>query len=177
MPIGTSLGGFFQTEMEMHVAPFQEKDKGIQPETGLDTNDDNELPGNPGGMKALEVGKKNEMPFPDNIDHSTDFVNRFPKDMKSGILNDIKPQDPDRPLLRKIGDYIGELPFRPEGPPELAIAIGRRGEDGKIIRNKDPAVEMLKRPADEEGYTNPDNPYLWIRKKQPGEGDSSALTS
>lgn len=106
MAIGTSLGGFFNSEMEMHVAPFQEKDKGIQPETGLDTNDDNELPGNPGGMKTLEVGKKNDMPFPDNKDPRTDFTNRFGNLPPSGILNDLRKPNPDQnmPLVRKISD-------------------------------------------------------------------------
>lgn len=42
------------------------------------------------------------MPFPDNRNRETDFDSRFPKDLKSGIMNDLKPQDKVPPLARKI---------------------------------------------------------------------------
>lgn len=48
---------------------------------------------------------KNQMPFPDNKDPRSDFDNRYPKELPpSGILNDLKPQNPDRPLIRRIAN-------------------------------------------------------------------------
>jgi len=43
------------------------------------------------------------MPFPDNKDHRTDFVNRFPAYLPpAGIMNDLRPQVPEVPLQRKL---------------------------------------------------------------------------
>lgn len=131
MAIGTSLGAFFPDKMSFLTAPYQEMDPGIQPKSDLDTNDDNELPGNPGKTNVQEISKK-EMPFPDNHDDSTDFVNRFPKDMKSGILNDIKPQDPDRPLLRRIND------FTPLSDKDLKGLMW----DTPVVKGADPSLNL-----------------------------------
>lgn len=79
--------------------------------------------------------------------------------------------------FKMAGDYIGDRDFDPNGPPELGIAIGKRDEKGNVIRNKDPAAIMRDRPDDEEGYTNKENPFLWIRKKKPGRGNEGPLTS
>jgi hypothetical protein len=87
-----------------------------------------------------------------------------------------KRSDLNNPF-RVAGDYIGDLPYRADGPPELGIAIGRRDENGNVIRSQDPNVIMKARPDDEEGYTHPNNPFLWIRKKKPGHGNEGPLTS
>ena len=49
------------------------------------------------------IPPQSQMPFPDNRNPDTDFDSRFPRNLRSGILNDLKaPTDPVPPLTRKI---------------------------------------------------------------------------
>lgn len=110
MTIGTSLGAFYPDKMSFLTAPYKGGDNNvIDPDTTPDLsgtdNIDIKKPNNP--PVEVEVGKKDEMPFPNNTDVSTNFVNRFGNLPPSGILNDIKPQSPDKPLIRKIADVRG----------------------------------------------------------------------
>ncbi len=82
------------------------------PATGViptpNTGDDNVLPPDPGYMgnqlPFIEVGNKNQMPFPNNRNPNTDFVNRWPQGLPpQGILNDLRPPaDTTPPLVRKL---------------------------------------------------------------------------
>lgn len=77
-------------------------------ETGkqLDQVEQTELGGTP-------ISKKDVMPFPDNVNPDSTFNSRFGDLPPSGILNDIKPTNPDRPLIRKISDITegGQKPL------------------------------------------------------------------
>lgn len=85
--------------------------KGPQASDGVlnpqSTGDDMAMPPDPGMYGAppafLEVAQKNQMPFPDNHNLDMDFVNRWPKSMPTGILNDLKPPIDNTPqLIRKL---------------------------------------------------------------------------
>lgn len=139
------------------------------------------------GLKITQPN--NTMPFPDNRDTSTDFDSRFPKDMKSGILNDIKPQDPNPPLIRRIsdtddhGEYVGQVN---EGTPEYEDwAQGSKNHwiEARPLDGMDPAEFMKSQPSGMQGSTTKFKPPLdgyntepgghsnmiWLRKK-PEEG-------
>lgn len=71
----------------------------------------------------------------------------------------------------KGGAYIGELGKDDDLSYDRTLPIGRRNGD-KIERTADPKELMKNLPAGDEGYTLPDNPHLFIRKKT-----DEALTS
>ena len=70
-------------------------------------------------------------------------------------------------LFKETGTYIGDLGNDDDLSYDRTEAIGRRGEDGKVKRTVDPAERMRQLPEGQEGYTLPDNPHLFIRKKRP----------
>lgn len=115
MPIGTSLGAYFNSEMEMYTKKYTPDGNGT--DNNVVTPD--ELEGNDimhkfeeSAMGGIEVSQKNQMPFPDNSNPDSNFVNRFGNLPPSGILNDLKkPQD--KPLIRKIA-AVGNLGNSPD---------------------------------------------------------------
>lgn len=60
--------------------------------------------------------------------------------------------------------YIGELKEGADLSFDRTVPLGRRGEDGKVQRQREPGD--IKLNPDEESYTLPDNPHLFIRKKR-----------
>jgi hypothetical protein len=74
------------------------------------------------------------------------------------------------------GQYIGDLGHDDDLSYDRSEPYGRRNGD-TIERHTDPKEIMKKAAPDEEGYTLPDNPTLFIRKKKPGQGKDEALTS
>lgn len=69
-----------------------------------------------------------------------------------------------KPKAQKGGEYIGELGKDDDLSFTTSVPIGRRNGD-KIEQHTDPKDVMKNQPADSEGYTLPDNPTLFIRKK------------
>ena len=53
---------------------------------------------------VVQAGGRSPMPFPDNRNPNTDFVNRWPQGLPpTGILNDLKPPaETTPPLMRKL---------------------------------------------------------------------------
>jgi hypothetical protein len=159
MGIGTSMGAYYEDEFHMAAAQWDPKydDNEITPDQmgtnqQLEQVEQTELGGIPVGMKS-------QMPFPDNRNPDTDFVNRFPKDMKSGILNDLKPkQDTVPPLIRKINDSTT--------PEEFTRDIRKEGY-GRIDPEWPPMKEFLKNlPDDIERIDHESGPMLRLKQKK-----------
>lgn len=111
MSIGTSLGGFYQSEMEMSVDSFGMKDK--MDKTPYEVEQDKA--GNQSEVQNYGIDVSDKMPFPNNNNPDTDFTNRFGNLPPSGILNDLKkPSDTTPALVRRIAevnkDPIGTNP-------------------------------------------------------------------
>lgn len=83
-------------------------------------------------------------------------------------LNDVEMTElggiPVADKTTPTGKYIGDLGKDDDLSYNSSIPIGRRNGD-KIERHTDPEEYMKSLPADQEGYTLPDNPTLFIRKK------------
>lgn len=84
------------------------------------------------------------------------------------------PQPTDAPQQvadKKGGTYIGDLPDTARDDDlayDRSEPIGRReGPEGKVKRNKTPTEMLMLMNPDEEGFTLPDNPHMFIRKKRP----------
>lgn len=135
MGIGTSKGAYYEDQFHYSQSQWDPKydtnDKNVlAPDTVQRNKDLNSDPNNitdDGGnivdydfsgksVKDLQLIPKIEqqgfkMPFPNNNNPDTDFVNRFPNLPPSGILNDLKkPGDTVPPLARKI-DYQTSNPL------------------------------------------------------------------
>lgn len=123
MGIGTSMGAYYDDSFHQAAADWDPKyDNNVvdpavvyAPSTGgfsLDFDNNETTMGEINTNKQLdqveqtelggtEIGMK--MPFPNNRNPDQDFNSRFGNLPPSGILNDLKPQNPDKPLIRKIG--------------------------------------------------------------------------
>lgn len=74
--------------------------------------------------------------------------------------------------------FLGELGQNDDLSWDRTEAIGRRGEDGKVEYHTNPGeLSKKKLLPDEESYTLPDNPHLWIRKIKPPKESQSDLIS
>lgn len=112
MGIGTSLGAYYKDEKEWAAAPYLNNPNSTPDKMEISPNEvmpapEDDITLAKDESQGMEVGLKAQMPYPDNRNPETDFDNRFPKDLKPGILNDLKPPAPDKPLQRKSdsGEY------------------------------------------------------------------------
>ena len=102
MGIGLSNGAFYEDQFHQAVAEwdpekYDDNEMVVTPKQ-MDTNKQLDQ------IEQTELGGipiKDTMPFPDNRNPDTDFDSRFPKDMKSGILNDLRPSK-EKNLSRRL---------------------------------------------------------------------------
>lgn len=118
MPIGTSLGAFYEDGFHQATAQWDPKydDNEVTPNQLYQNKQLNDVEMTELG--GLPVAQKSQMPFPDNKNPDTDFTSRFGNLPPSGIMNDLKPQQPP-PLMRKISD-IYDTPLTPEQQTEFS---------------------------------------------------------
>lgn len=172
MTIGTSLGAFYPDKMSFLTSPYKDNNV-IDPDTTPDLSGsdsiDREKPNDP--PVEVQVGKKDEMPFPDNTNPDANFVNRFGNLPPSGILNDLKKPTGDTvPLVRKINMSMGDRYVNKSNIQELPFeetvskaALQYKGElfEGKNhgfalgdIMDKHPDIDLKDWQKDiKEGFT------------------------
>lgn len=115
----------------------------------------------------------------DNNDNNVldpDILN--PEDATNSDKNIVEPVTKTQDFLTEVsekvpetGKYLGELGADEDISYDSSMPIGRRNGDS-IDFSIDPKEAMKKLPPDQEGFTLPGNPILWIRKKR-----DEALTS
>lgn len=112
MGIGTSRGAFYQDEHHQAAEEW----KGFTQDRGVITPEQLDQSRQMDAVQMQELGGievKDQMPFPNNSNPDSNFVNRFGSLPPSGILNDLKrPPDNSPALVRRIGD-------KPEDHPEM----------------------------------------------------------
>lgn len=115
MPIGTSMGAFYEDSFHQAAAQWDPKydtnEIGVDQDNPALNDKNNVLPQDVQAYRSLpnqmqeQVGMKSQMPFPDNNNPNTDFNNRFGNLPPSGVLNDLKkPTDQTPQLVRKVAN-------------------------------------------------------------------------
>lgn len=165
MAIGTSLGAYFDDEFHhqagINTDPSQDR---------IDVNPDTDL--RSPKLDILPVDKK-EMPFPNNRNPDSDFTSRFGNLPPSGILNDLKRPDPDRPLLRRISDVTSDNGEPPQKAPDYDYDAYKKAFPDKEITSESHGPDTFKLPnhitfSNESMYHSDETPGGRWDKKDDG---------